>query len=407
MTPRARLLLIVFALLGLGAASTSSYVHFNLLTKPEYSSFCDVSATVSCTSAYLSRFGSFMGVPVAIGGVIFFVLVLVLAGFAGRPNVPASENVPGYVFALSTVGLAFALYLAYASYVVLKVFCVLCAITYVSVIAIFIVSGGATKFAMTTLPRRATRDTRSLLKSPFALIMALLVAGGAVAALMLFPREAPVSAEAAEQAATITPLSAEERQRVEAWWAVQPKVELPIAPSAGVRVQIIKFSDYQCPGCRHAHDELKKVLAKYDKGVVEFVLKHYPLEPECNANVAQQIHVAACEAAAAYVMARGTGFQQRLDDWLFANQQNLTRDVVRQAAKDQAGINNYDERYAQALQEVKTDASLGGLMKVGSTPTVYLNGRMIAGRAPSGQGMNLPPAAYIDALIDIELKRAK
>jgi protein-disulfide isomerase len=259
---------------------------------------------------------------------------------------------------------------------------------------------------MTTLPRRASRDTRSLLKSPFALIMALLVAGGAVAALMFFPREAPVSAEAVEQA-TITPLSPEERQRVEAWWAVQPKVELPIAPSAGVRVQIIKFSDYQCPGCRHAHDELKKVLAKYDKGVVEFVLKHYPLEPECNANVGQQIHVAACEAAAAYVMARGTGFQQRLDDWLFANQQTLTRDVVRQAAKDQAGISNFDERYAQALQEVKTDASLGGLLKVGSTPTVYVNGRMIAGRTPSGQGLNLPPAAYIDALIDIELKRAK
>ena len=406
MTPRARLLLIVFALLGLGAASTSSYVHFNLLTKPEYSSFCDVSATVSCTSAYLSRYGSFLGVPVAIGGVIFFVLVLVLAGFAGRPGVPASENVPGYVFALSTVGLAFALYLAYASYVVLKVFCILCAITYVSVIAIFIVSGGATKFAMTTLPRRATRDTRSLLKSPFALIMALLVAGGAVAALMFFPREAPVSAEAAEQA-SLPPVSAEERQRIEAWWAVQPKVELPITPSSGAKVLIVKFSDYQCPGCRHAHDVLKTVLSKYDKGVVEFVLKHYPLEPECNANVGQQIHVAACEAAAAYVMARGTGFQQRLDDWLFANQTTLTRDIVRQAAKDQAGINNFDDRYAQALQEVKTDASLGGLLKVGSTPTVYLNGRMIAGRTPSGQSLGLPLAQHIDALIDIELKRAK
>src|SRR5215203_1433616 len=111
MTPRARLLLMVFALLGLGASSVSSYVHYNLLTKPEYSSFCDVSATVSCTSAYTSRYGSFMGVPVAIAGVVFFVFVLALVGAAGRPGSPASENVPGYVFAMSTIGLAFALYL--------------------------------------------------------------------------------------------------------------------------------------------------------------------------------------------------------------------------------------------------------------------------------------------------------
>lgn len=400
--------MIVFALLGLGASSVSSYVHYNLLTKPEYASFCDVSSTVSCTSAYTSQYGSFMGVPVAIGGVVFFVFALALAAAAGRSDSPARENVPGYVFALSTIGLAFALYLAYASYVVLKVFCILCAITYVSVIGLFIVSGGATKFAMTTLPQRATRDTRSLLKSPLALILALLLVSAAVAAFVYFPREAKVSAEAAAaQQPSMPPLSPEDRQRVEAWWAVQPIVDLPLAPSTGAKVHIIKFSDYQCPGCRAAHDILKTVLSKYDKGVVEFVMKHYPLEPECNAGVPGGNHFAACEAAAAYVMARGTGFQQKLDDWLFANQQSLTKDVVRQAAKDQAGITNFDERYAQAIQEVKTDASLGALMNVGSTPTVYLNGRMIAGRTPQGQSMGLPPAQYIDALIDIELKRAK
>lgn len=404
MTSRTRTLLLLFALLGLGAASVSSYVHYGLLHGGG-SSFCDVSGTVNCTTAYTSRYGSFLGVPVAIFGVVYFAVVLALVGMAGRAGSPAQENVPGYVFGLSTVGLAFTLYLAYASYVQLKVFCILCAITYVAVIAIFIISGGATRFAMTTMPRRASRDFRTLLKSPVALIVALVVVGGSIAAVALFPREEPVAAEAVQ--VNIPPLAPEERARVENWWAVQPKVDLPIAPSAGVKVQIIQFSDYQCPGCRGAHDVFKMVLPKYDKGVVEFVLKHYPLEQECNPNVPGGNHYAACEAAAAYVMARGTGFQQKLDDWLFANQQILTREVVKQAAKDQAGITNFDERYAQALQEVRTDASMGGLLKVGSTPTVYINGRMIAGRAPNGQPMNMPPPAYIDAVIDIELKSAK
>ena len=61
-----RRLIVLFALLGLAAASTSLYVHYRLLTVPGYTSFCDVSTTVSCTQAYLSPYGSFRGVPVAL-----------------------------------------------------------------------------------------------------------------------------------------------------------------------------------------------------------------------------------------------------------------------------------------------------------------------------------------------------
>src|SRR6187200_1092151 len=105
MSSKTRTLLVAFALLGLTASSISSYVHYQLLTQPNYSSFCDVSTRVSCTEAYVSRYGSFMGVPVAIGGVIFFGIVTLLAGFAGQTKSSARENAAGYIFALSTVGL--------------------------------------------------------------------------------------------------------------------------------------------------------------------------------------------------------------------------------------------------------------------------------------------------------------
>ncbi|MCA1561820.1 MAG: thioredoxin domain-containing protein [Acidobacteria bacterium] len=342
MSSRSRTLLLAFALLGLGASSVSSYVHYNLLTKASYSSFCDVSATVSCTEAYTSQYGGFLGVPVALGGVIFFVLVLMIAGRADGSGSAARETAPAYIFVLSTIGLAFTLYLAWASYFVLKVFCILCALTYVSVTAIFIISGGATTFPMTKSPGRAARDIRTLITSPSALVLALLVIAGSVGAILYFPQEVPATAAAAQVA--IPAITADDRAKLEAWWAVQPKVELPVPADSGAKVQIVTFSDYQCPGCRAAHDVLKPVLAKYDKGVVEFVLKHYPLEAECNPDVPGGNHFAACEAAAAYVMARGTGFQQKLDDWLFEHQRTLTKEVVRQAARDQAGIADFDAR---------------------------------------------------------------
>ncbi len=399
MSSKSRTLLLAFALLGLGASIVSSYVHYQLLTDPGYISLCDVNARVSCTEAYLSRFGSFLGVPVAIGGVIFFAVAAALAGMAGSARSSARDNAAGYIFTLSTVGLAFALYLAWASYFVLGVFCILCAITYVSVIALFVISGGAATAPMKTLPDRAARDLRTLVSSPAALVVLLVLGVGSAALIASFPDESRGAATQAEAATSFQPLPADQRQKLEQWWAVQPTVELPVPPSPGTKVLIVKFSDYQCPACRAAHEALKGVLAKYEGQGVEFVLKHYPLEPECNANAATMNHFGSCEAAAAYEMAKTTTGLKKLDDWLFDHQQTLNKETVREAAREQAGISDFDTRYEAALQTVKTDVSLGALLKVNSTPTIFINGR----RLPP----NIPPAAYYDAMIDIELKKSK
>ena len=61
MTARTRKLLLAIALLGLGASLISTFVHYTLLTDPTYTSFCDVSASVSCTQAYLSKYGQLPG----------------------------------------------------------------------------------------------------------------------------------------------------------------------------------------------------------------------------------------------------------------------------------------------------------------------------------------------------------
>ncbi len=394
MTPRSRGLILAFALLGLGAASYSSYVHYQLLTVPGYASVCDIGATLNCSQAYLSPYGSFQGVPVALGGVFFFAVVVVLAAVAGRKTAEARENAPAYIFVFSTIGLAFVLYLAWASYFVLKTVCILCAITYVSVIAIFIVSGGAVKFPMTNLPRRTVRDVRRLVTSPLALLIVALFAGGAAAAVSLFPEGAPLSITASAQEAKLTD---DQRRELERWYAVQPTVDIPV-PNDGAKVLILKFSDFQCPACKQTHDAYRGILAKYAPTQVKFVLKHYPLEGECNSAVPQGNHFASCEAAAATVMSRSANQADRMTDWLFANQERLTPAIVKQGAKDVAGIADFDARYARALQEVKTDASLGTMLQVGSTPTFFVNGKRIVGGVP-------PP--YFEGIIELELKKAK
>ena len=88
------------ALLGLGASAQSSWVHYKILTDPSYASICDVNATVSCTNAYASVYGSVGGVPTALLGVVFFGLVLLTLALTGRSAVSRAHTAT-YVLLLS------------------------------------------------------------------------------------------------------------------------------------------------------------------------------------------------------------------------------------------------------------------------------------------------------------------
>jgi protein-disulfide isomerase len=403
-----RRLLVAFALLGLGASAASSYVHHQLLTQPTYASFCDVSVTVSCTQAYLSRYGSILGVPVAIAGVTFFTIVLLMIVLTPRPEVQragkkiksadatASGSVPASVFVMSLFGLAFTLYLAWASLFQLGTLCLLCLASYIAVAGLAVVAGRAVALPLETLPERAARDFAALAKSPAAFGAAVVVLGAASLAALSFPNAAGASEATGADAPAHVRLTDGQRAQFEAWYKVQPVVALPIDKGAA-KVLVVKFNDYQCPPCRQTFYEYKGILATHTaSGDVAYVLKHFPLELECNTLNAG--HTAACEAAAASVMARAKGTADTLEAWLFAHQGPpfLAPEQVRAAAAAAAGITDFDAQYAGVLKQVAADAALGRQLGVKSTPTFFINGRLIAGALP---------AAAFEAAIEIELRR--
>src|ERR671930_1212244 len=196
MSKRAASFALVCALVGLIVSVAAAYVHYRLLYDPTYRSFCDVSTRISCTEVYMSRFSTFRGVPVAIFGAMWFVVAGLFSVAALQARDSVRESVPGYLFVLSTLALAVILYLGYASLVILKAVCILCLTTYAAVIGLFLVSGAATTFPMTTLPRRAVRDLRVLVASPLALTLAVLFFAGAATTLAFFPREASIESAA-------------------------------------------------------------------------------------------------------------------------------------------------------------------------------------------------------------------
>src|SRR3954467_4776948 len=104
MTKYARPLILGLALAALGAASAALYVHYHIIKDPTYTSFCDINETVSCEAVLQSPYATVKGIPVATGGVIWAVLVLLIAGRGMRRDNPDEyAAAAGYIFVLSTV----------------------------------------------------------------------------------------------------------------------------------------------------------------------------------------------------------------------------------------------------------------------------------------------------------------
>lgn len=391
---------LVFAGLGLAAASWSTWVHYTLIADPLSVPSCDINAVFSCSQAYTSEYGAVGGVSVALIGAVFFAFVLLLTVMTQRSRT-ARANLPLYLFAASTVGLAVVLYLGYISWFVLGTVCLLCVGSYVAVIGLFLTSGAAAKEPMSSLPSRLSRDLSTLFSTPSALAAAVAFVVAAAATVTLFPHANAAAASSVADGqtpgSTGPAIPAAQLKEFEDYLAAQPRETMNI-PTNGAAVVVVKFNDYQCPACGQTHLALKSVKEKWTRegsGKVQFVTMDFALERECNAGMQSDVHLAACDAAVAVRLAREQGKGDALEDWLFANQPIMTPASVRQAAAEVGGVTDMDARYADVLTQVRADTSKGVRLKVASTPTFFLNGIRLPGLRPE----------YFDAAIAWELRR--
>jgi uncharacterized membrane protein/protein-disulfide isomerase len=402
MSPRSRWIVVILALIGLGFASSSAWVHYRLLTDPAYVSPCDMGSRFSCSPLYLSAYGSIKGVPVALFGILWFGLVGLIAWFS-TPARETSTRYPGgtYLFAISTIGLAVVMYLGYTSWTVFKTLCVLCLGTYAAVAGIFVTTGVSSPMSVSQLFGRVATDLGAAIKRPLVLVLTLALLGGTGYAASVFPREGTLP-QAAAQDLQISPEQAKDFADA---WAQQPRADLGV-PADGAKVVVVKFNDYQCPGCAATHAWYKPVLEKYAKsnpGAVKYVVKDWPWNAKCNANLTPgqpPEHPASCEGAAAVRMARERGGHDKeveMQDWLFGNLQTNNPALVKAAAERMLGVKDFDAEYAKQLPEIRKDTTMGGVLQINRTPTLFINGVRIE---------QVMPAAYFDLAIQLELKRS-
>jgi protein-disulfide isomerase len=155
------------------------------------------------------------------------------------------------------------------------------------------------------------------------------------------------------------------------------KVAATNAPSkgpAGAPVEIIEFSDFQCPYCLRAHATVDQVLAAYGDRI-HFVYRHFPLPSHPNARPAAEASACAAEQNKFWPY----------HDRLFAQPSKLSEaDLKQHAAElglDSAKFNACVDSH-KYKDLVDADLKEGDEAGVNATPTFFINGRVVSGALP-------------------------
>ncbi|MBU1446298.1 DsbA family protein [Patescibacteria group bacterium] len=144
-------------------------------------------------------------------------------------------------------------------------------------------------------------------------------------------------------------------------------------------ILIVEFSEYQCPFCAKMYKEIYPNLKKdfIDTGKVKYVYRDFPLT----------IHTNAINAAMAAECAGDQGKYFAMHDMLFENQTTWAKEENPKTNFDEyaknIGLNaaTFTECYESEkyTEEILKDKAEGISYGVQSTPTLFINGKLIRG----------------------------
>ncbi len=146
----------------------------------------------------------------------------------------------------------------------------------------------------------------------------------------------------------------------------------PFLGRADAPVEIVEFSDFQCPYCARVKPMTEEILRQYPDQV-KVVFKNFPLSS----------HEHAKPAALAAMAAQNQGKFWEFHDELFAAQRELSRDKIMAIARDlDLDMNQFqrDIRSRELSRRLQKDMQDGQQAGVRGTPTIFVNGMLLEQR---------------------------
>jgi len=157
------------------------------------------------------------------------------------------------------------------------------------------------------------------------------------------------------------------------YYGLSDNTNSPQGETTAQKVEIIKYSDYQCPACRHGHELMKPLVQEFGDNV-DIVYRHFPLSGF------QYSRLAAHSVEAA----RNQGKFDEMHEMIFDSQSEWSRGNADQyftRFAEEIGLDmeqfSADVESEEIAEKVERDRQEGIRRTVGGTPTYFMNGQKI------------------------------
>lgn len=365
------LFVVLLALLGVAVGTYLSAVHIDYeLGKPsKLAEVCSKLARQGCVVT-TGRFGSLLGIPVALWGLGGAAATAVVAAMAWRHRASAHDPWRGLTFGLAALSVLASLLMAALS-AVEGSYCPFCVIWYGLNLGMGVAAWMALGEDQDASFGRLFRDTLGV---PGLVALAAFVLSFSAAYSIYAPRHAETRAELE----MVMEMMVQEKLAEPA-----STIELKGLPARGpedATLTIVEVADFQCPFCRRLWQSIHD-YTEHSTSSVRVAFVHYPLDGKCNPGM-EEIHPHACLAAKAAECARREDEFWEYGDLMFAHQPALERDDLLEYAGeiglDQAAFSTCLDDPRIEL-EVRRSIARAILLGVDAPPTFFVNGRKFRG----------------------------
>lgn len=289
---------------------------------------CAADSTVNCAAVVNSPAGQLFGIPVALLGLITYVVIAGFAFLRGNLIDAKWRKSANIGFLITGFGMLFSLYLQTVSITQIRQLCGWCLSSAVTMFVLFLVHGLMLQSGAPTEDADAPRDNKLTTVAAAALILAISGIG-------ITRAQMKNAAESFYSSISF--------QGVEISEIVPGPSRL--TGNEDAKVTLIEFADVNCPACRTTAVEVKKVFDKYG-GRLRLGFRHFPL-------FQKEGHETSAPAAMMLEYAADQGKYFELLDKFFSpqNTQRVTSESGLYGMAEEVGLKPDEVRKALALDE--------------------------------------------------------